>query len=129
MDGHVEAASLPWIAMERSSKIRAAWKVFTFFLTFAFVLTFELALSQSDKGKEGRGREEQLEKQEEKEEKKKEKIEEAKEKHKEMQSKRTKREMRQLNRKSGRWNKGRREFFLVRWYKRIRYEFRKNGGP
>lgn len=115
--------------MNNSTKIRAQRLFVPFLLTCVFLFSFDHALAQEDKGNEGRGRKEQLEKQEEKKEASKEAQEEAKEKHREMQSKRTKKDMRRLKRRSNRWNKGKREFFLVRWYKRIRYELRKDGGP
>lgn len=98
-------------------------------LTGFLLFSFLSAYPQDDKGKEGRSREEQLEKQEEKEKEAKKAQEEGKERHKEMQSKRTKKELRRLDRKSNDWNKGRREFFLVRWYKQIRYKIRAGGSP
>lgn len=94
-------------------------------LLFLFFFSFPVLEVLPQKEKEGRGREEQLEKQAEKDEERKKAIEEGKERHREIQSKRTKKDLKRLNKKSGRWNKGKREFFLVRWYKRVRYELRK----
>lgn len=94
-------------------------------LLFLCFFSFPMLEVLPQKEEEGRGREEQLEKQAEKDEEREEAIEEGKERHKEIQSKRTKKDLKRLNRKSGRWNESKREFFLVRWYKRVRYELRK----
>lgn len=115
--------------MPDTAKIRPNGKVLLLFLGIVFFIPGAGLAQDDDKGKEGRGRKEQLEKQEDKKKKAKKAREKGKEKHMEMQSKRTKKEMKTLNRRSSRWNRGRRKFFLVRWYERIRYELRKNGGP
>ncbi len=115
--------------MKLPPKIRAKTFLVALALSLGAMISTSPAFSQNDKGKEGRGREEQLEKQKEKKEEAKKAQEEAKEKHMEMQSDRTKRDLKKLNRRSDRWNRGRREFFLVRWYKKIRYKIRASGGP
>ncbi len=115
--------------MAPTAKIRAKARVLFLLLFGLFLLQPSIAFSQDDKEKDGRTRKEQMEKQEKKKEEAKKAREKAKEKHMEMQSKRTKKDLKKLNRRSNRWNRGRRKFFLVRWYERIRYELRKNGGP
>ena len=110
-------------------KIRGKSIIFAFTLTCGLLFPFEEAFSQDDQGKDGRGRKEQLKKQEKKEKEAEKAKEEAKEKHMEMQSDRTQRELKQLDRRSNRWNRGRRKFFLVRWYERIRHKFRTMGSP
>lgn len=65
----------------------------------------------------------------EKEEERKEKAEEMKEKrkeqHMEIQTKETRKRMKKNRKKANRYNKGKRKFFLIRWFEQLKYELQK----